>query len=307
MANDSTTSSSQQHSPPEPKHRSPPEHNHILRIGLTISLLACFLLAFFSFYFCRYRAGNARRNRRRSSSAELSFRRQSFQPSSGLEPCIISSFPILTYSWVKGLQEGKYGQECAICLGDFADNDVLRLLTPCSHVFHIGCIDLWLKSHTTCPVCRRELNPDHQEDPREVRIVVGGAAADDQGPAEGARGDEAEPPQLPHQPQHHRGISFEEDEGAAGDGSGANAEDERRGACESGDLDGLPRSNSTGHSSRREDRFILRLPEDVKERICRERNWTGSCISLRELLGDHVKDGVDVERSGFSDRAANGT
>ncbi|KAI3419916.1 RING-type domain-containing protein [Psidium guajava] len=43
---------------------------------------------------------------------------------------------------------------CSICLGDYKDSDVLRLLPDCHHVFHRKCVDPWLQMRPTCPVCR---------------------------------------------------------------------------------------------------------------------------------------------------------
>lgn len=45
---------------------------------------------------------------------------------------------------------------CVVCLDDFEEGDMLREL-PCHHLFHVGCVDTWLKSHSTCPVCRQVL------------------------------------------------------------------------------------------------------------------------------------------------------
>jgi len=45
---------------------------------------------------------------------------------------------------------------CVICLGDFKPGDRLRTLS-CQHPFHVHCIDSWLDSHTTCPLCNHQL------------------------------------------------------------------------------------------------------------------------------------------------------
>lgn len=43
---------------------------------------------------------------------------------------------------------------CAICLLDFVDGDLLKVLPACYHTFHIECIDAWLVSRSSCPTCR---------------------------------------------------------------------------------------------------------------------------------------------------------
>ncbi|XP_028052080.1 E3 ubiquitin-protein ligase ATL15-like [Camellia sinensis] len=94
--------------------------------------------------------GASRRSRRRASSR-------------GLDPALIDSFPIFFYSEVSGLKIGKCGLECAVCLNEFEHDETLRLLPSCSHVFHPECIDAWLSSHITCPVCRANLVPKPDE------------------------------------------------------------------------------------------------------------------------------------------------
>lgn len=45
-------------------------------------------------------------------------------------------------------------EHCAVCLGEVEDGELGRLLPACSHAFHVGCIDAWLRLSSTCPVCR---------------------------------------------------------------------------------------------------------------------------------------------------------
>ncbi|KAK3413663.1 hypothetical protein EUGRSUZ_I02211 [Eucalyptus grandis] len=52
---------------------------------------------------------------------------------------------------------GRLPVECAICLAEFAEGDEVRLLPQCGHGFHVGCIDPWLGSHSSCPSCRQIL------------------------------------------------------------------------------------------------------------------------------------------------------
>uniref|UniRef100_A0A3B0MR32 Ring finger domain/Zinc finger, C3HC4 type (RING finger) containing protein, putative n=1 Tax=Theileria annulata TaxID=5874 RepID=A0A3B0MR32_THEAN len=45
---------------------------------------------------------------------------------------------------------------CGICLDDFTDEDVLRIL-QCYHGFHVKCIDLWLCRSLVCPLCMKTI------------------------------------------------------------------------------------------------------------------------------------------------------
>ncbi|CAN1291041.1 Probable E3 ubiquitin-protein ligase ATL44 [Linum perenne] len=50
--------------------------------------------------------------------------------------------------------ENKSG-ECAICLEDYNVGDSCRIMPSCSHMFHLHCIDNWLRLKISCPICRR--------------------------------------------------------------------------------------------------------------------------------------------------------
>lgn len=78
----------------------------------------------------------------------------------GINPQLLKTFPILLYSTIiKHFNESVEDPlQCAVCLGEFNNNDKVRVLPQCNHVFHPPCIDAWLSSHVTCPVCRTNLN-----------------------------------------------------------------------------------------------------------------------------------------------------
>ncbi|XP_002309447.2 RING-H2 finger protein ATL38 [Populus trichocarpa] len=53
---------------------------------------------------------------------------------------------------------------CAVCLSQLRDQDEVRELRNCCHVFHRDCIDRWVdhdhehdENHNTCPLCRAPL------------------------------------------------------------------------------------------------------------------------------------------------------
>lgn len=76
----------------------------------------------------------------------------------GLKKRELKKFPVAEY----GSGEVKIAAtECAICLGEFADGERVRVLPPCNHSFHMSCIDTWLVSHSSCPNCRHSLIEVH--------------------------------------------------------------------------------------------------------------------------------------------------
>lgn len=99
---------------------------------------------------------------------------------SGLDQAFIDALPVFIYKEIIGLKEPF---DCAVCLCEFLEHDKLRLLPNCNHAFHINCIDTWLLSNSTCPLCRGTLyaqgfsfekNPVFEfEDQRDEDCVIG--------------------------------------------------------------------------------------------------------------------------------------
>ncbi|XP_065856416.1 RING-H2 finger protein ATL8-like [Euphorbia lathyris] len=99
--------------------------------------------------------------RRATSSSTTSSSSHSAAANKGLKKKVLHSLPKFTYGASKATVGGDFcdfaSAECAICLGEFCDGEIVRVLPQCGHGFHIGCIDTWLGSHSTCPSCRQIL------------------------------------------------------------------------------------------------------------------------------------------------------
>jgi hypothetical protein len=79
--------------------------------------------------------------------------------STGLDADAIAALPEFAYrkeEEAAGDEEAEE-RECAVCLGALAEGEAARLLPLCMHVFHRGCVDVWLGERSTCPVCRAEV------------------------------------------------------------------------------------------------------------------------------------------------------
>ncbi|XP_042015718.1 RING-H2 finger protein ATL47-like [Salvia splendens] len=70
---------------------------------------------------------------------------------SGLDQSLIDALPIFYYKDIIGLKEPF---DCAVCLSELSFLDKLKVLPNCSHAFHVHCIETWLLSNSTCPLCR---------------------------------------------------------------------------------------------------------------------------------------------------------
>ncbi|XP_010916700.1 RING-H2 finger protein ATL52 [Elaeis guineensis] len=119
----------------------------------------------------------------------------------GLDEPTIRSIAAWAYKPGDGLL-GAADDGCPVCLADFRDGELLRLLPKCGHAFHLPCIDTWLRSHLNCPICRA---------PIVAPPAAAAAAATD--PVEPNTASSAEGPQMAVRPQEaDRGEPEEETE-----------------------------------------------------------------------------------------------
>ncbi|XP_049400548.1 RING-H2 finger protein ATL67-like [Solanum stenotomum] len=83
----------------------------------------------------------------------------------GLDQAVINSYPKLIYSKRNGNLGTGNDVVCSICLCDYKEAEMLRMLPECKHYFHVMCIDAWLKLNASCPVCRNSPLPTPMSTP----------------------------------------------------------------------------------------------------------------------------------------------
>lgn len=75
----------------------------------------------------------------------------------GLDQAVINSYPKFVFS----KRSGNCANDtvCSICLCEYRESEMLRMLPDCRHCFHVMCVDAWLKLNASCPVCRNSPLP----------------------------------------------------------------------------------------------------------------------------------------------------
>eukprot|EP01018_Ginkgo_biloba_P028863 Gb_14779 [translate_table: standard] len=87
----------------------------------------------------------------------------------GMKKKAVQALPAINYCTDAPFPE--VGTDCPICLAEFAEGEKLRMLPKCQHCFHVGCIDTWLLSHSSCPSCRNSLL-EVVEDKKSVSVAA---------------------------------------------------------------------------------------------------------------------------------------
>ena len=153
----------------------PAQHSH--RLALTIYLVIFCVIAFFlilAFLPDCIRRCNEAVNGSVDPSVGGARGETNATVARGIDASMIETFPTFIYSEVKTQKIGNGALECAICLNEFGDDETLRLLPKCDHVFHAHCIGAWLQGHVTCPVCRTNLAYSQQQmaEPVEPEVIT---------------------------------------------------------------------------------------------------------------------------------------
>ncbi|KAI5666453.1 hypothetical protein M9H77_16306 [Catharanthus roseus] len=154
-----------------------------MALTILVLLTAIFFMGFFSIYIRRSAqeesaaAADTRRHRRHSPrlSSSSSGLINNNRKGKGLDPTVVQALPLISYC-----EDAKQLiTDCPICLTEFQENEIVKMIPHCKHVFHPPCLDTWLSSHVSCPLCRStqllllEKDDDNDEVCLDVKEVEG--------------------------------------------------------------------------------------------------------------------------------------
>ncbi|KAE8687565.1 putative Charged multivesicular body protein 2a [Hibiscus syriacus] len=128
----------------------------MLYYGLVVVGTATIVLAIYNLIIIRWCTRRHDDSNRRARLAQMAAGRSSENQSR----ILLSSFKYKKGSGNMGSEDTGGEYECPVCLSNFEDGDEVRQLPRCKHSFHALCIDMWLYSHSDCPLCRASVDPD---------------------------------------------------------------------------------------------------------------------------------------------------
>ncbi|KAL8029695.1 hypothetical protein ABFX02_14G241600 [Erythranthe guttata] len=127
-----------------------------MALTILVLLTALFFMGFFSIYIRRFTAAEEPPPPSAATSSS-SPRRPPPPPNrrgGGLDPSAVNSLPLVAYGKAGAAEHRRMFDDCPVCLTEFQEGETVKLIPYCGHVFHSKCIDTWLFSHVTCPLCR---------------------------------------------------------------------------------------------------------------------------------------------------------
>ncbi|KAG9453539.1 hypothetical protein H6P81_006443 [Aristolochia fimbriata] len=140
----------------------------LLLIVILFAVLLFFtLLCLYAKWVCRYRrqlspgaaAGGHQPNPNLQAGVPPSHHR------AGLDPAVIGRIPVQLHA----ASPAEEAVQCSICLSNFVEGEKVKVLPRCHHTFHPECVDKWLGTHSSCPLCRAALG---DADPDRIDIAV---------------------------------------------------------------------------------------------------------------------------------------
>lgn len=136
-------------------------HNGVMLTAILslvfVVLLVVLLHLYIRLFLRRHQAGRQVNPRFSLAGAIGAFDAASVElPKAGLDPSVLNALPTFKFGRADG-GGAVSAVDCAVCLAALEEGELTRLLPTCRHVFHVECIDMWLYSHSSCPICRAEV------------------------------------------------------------------------------------------------------------------------------------------------------
>ncbi|RWV86263.1 hypothetical protein GW17_00051858 [Ensete ventricosum] len=157
----------------------PPDDNSTGRLpglayglGVSVGILMVITAALLASYLCTRERTTAANRRSGDDAATLA------DLEAGIDEATLTSYPKVSYSQAKLEEKGTTAACCSICLSDYKDADVLRRLPDCGHLFHLDCVDPWLRSHRSCPNCRSSPAPSSMPTPLSEVVPLAHSRSD---------------------------------------------------------------------------------------------------------------------------------
>lgn len=121
----------------------------------SVPIFFTFILLFFFylFYLRRRRADWSSLRMRTSRLSTIDNNNNISTCELGLKKEVREVLPIIVFKESFSVKD----TQCSVCLGDYQAEDKLQQIPVCGHTFHMDCIDIWLATHTSCPLCRLSL------------------------------------------------------------------------------------------------------------------------------------------------------
>ncbi|XP_066377156.1 RING-H2 finger protein ATL74-like [Miscanthus floridulus] len=143
-----------------------------------VSILLCFILLC---TYCRCARQRAVAGARRRVMRDLVPGVALFlRPSAAALPPVVP-YAVAAASAGAAKKKGLMPEDCPICLEPFGDDDGVRVVPACGHLYHAPCIDRWLDVRNSCPVCRCAVATLYAaaDRDRDAAAVADGAHDDD--------------------------------------------------------------------------------------------------------------------------------